>query len=215
MPKMNEPYEAEMEIFVATSSMPGVRKWVAPAADETAKAQPPLKRQHEHGEERRNKRVSAASDSYLDKARREWECPICLSLPYFPWRDPVFIDSCQHATVYCRSCIESTLPKHGHARTSCPVCKAEISAQRIKSLKTGNVFAWRKLLQLNVPCPLSCDWEGDMVDLDAHWNNCENSEMQCGLHSRGQAAVDDGGEDPRSSRKTHQVDQRHVKSTST
>lgn len=107
--------------------------------------------------------------SVVQKARKVFECPVCLNL-CLPHRAPVLLAPCAH--LFCRDCVEVVANAVAPANASCPMCSALFRAADIKDLKTSNIALHRQLLGLHIDCPLECDWTGDVGDLDTHFESC-------------------------------------------
>lgn len=114
--------------------------------------------------------------SQLEKTRKAWDCPICLSA-CLSFRDPVFLAPCSH--IFCRECIDTASAAAGPALSaSCPVCLAPFKKDAIRGLKKGIPFAYRQLLSLFIECPLECSWKGEVGDLDTHFDSCVKAKCQ-------------------------------------
>ncbi|KAI9021298.1 hypothetical protein DFJ74DRAFT_120782 [Hyaloraphidium curvatum] len=123
-------------------------------------------------QERRN----AANASFVEKARKQWECAMCLGIA-FPHRDPTVLP-CTH--VFCRPCIEEVHKRAEQGASACPSCSKAFGVGDLVPLKS-QALSYRVLLNLSVPCPLECAWIGDVGDLSSHWDSCVNAKCEgCG-----------------------------------
>ncbi|KAI9028786.1 hypothetical protein DFJ74DRAFT_500814 [Hyaloraphidium curvatum] len=132
--------------------------------------------------------------AFLEKSRKQFECAICLELS-LPYKEPRVLP-CSH--VFDRACLERVVQlaeQAGTAVHSCPECAQRFSRTQIKDLQEDK-FAWRTLMNLLIPCPLECSWEGDVGDLDTHFNSCEKGKCaDCGAVVRPPDTLEEHAED--------------------
>lgn len=107
---------------------------------------------------------------FLEKARKSFECSLCLSL-CLPYENPIFLNPCAH--IYHAKCIKEVLADAVSAE--CPQCREWFIADDLKDLKSSNLV-FRMLLNLRIDCPLDCKWKGDVADLDSHFDSCEKTQ---------------------------------------
>ena len=97
------------------------------------------------------------------------DCPICLLV----LREPYQVTCCGYS--FCRGCIQRVRD----AQNACPTCGKEITSY-------SNIGLKRTLYALIVRCShcrLGCGWEGELGELDKHFNQqlegCQFSEVEC------------------------------------
>ena len=84
---------------------------------------------------------------------------LCCRICFLPFREPQIVDCC--GTKYCGPCLERWQSQRG---SQCPSCRAEFQHLAEKSVE-------RQVLSLRVYCSKkndSCDWEGELRQLDEH-----------------------------------------------
>jgi len=107
---------------------------------------------------------SLGSEHFKDQSNVDtFLCTICHFVPH----PDIAFELIQCGHIFCEECL-NRLIKAGQA---CPNCKRTIGSS-YRSLKIGNIVAYRILMGLAVKCPNQCSWSGALSYLDRHLANC-------------------------------------------
>ena len=93
--------------------------------------------------------------NFVSTAREHWKCVSCHEFCY-PYRVPFVLKTC--GDIICQKCYLELFhldDEDPRVAASCPQCAARIAVLDVASLE-DDAFAYNTLLNLPVPCPLTC-----------------------------------------------------------
>ena len=110
--------------------------------------------------------------SFVDTPHDRYICKIC----HLPSRDPYLSVCCGH--VFCKSCLDN-VKKASAITNACPVCRDE------EFVTFSNKQLDREIRSLHIYCTnkeKSCEWEGELNDINNHLGNsngCQFEGVKC------------------------------------
>jgi len=113
--------------------------------------------------------VAAFTDvKFVDRLDERLACPICKNVFNEPWQT-----SCGHR--FCRNCLDPLI------RPTCLRCPLD-GETIVPDDSFRDRCCEREVLDLKCSCRYaerSCDWSGELRNLQAHEENCKYGDVQC------------------------------------
>lgn len=106
------------------------------------------------------------NDNNLNFYKDNLVCLICKDLLY----PPVSL-TCGHS--FCSNCLKNC--EENNFLNNCPMCRSEIYDNNFKT----NIVIKNIVDQVNCNCPLKCNWNGKLENINEHLKNCDNRVILC------------------------------------